>query len=354
MLALSSEPSPTRSDDSDSDERGRPAWSWLVRWLGPGAARAAIAAAVVLAGVAFASLGLIERGRSWVHGQPVYTWTPEAITLEPPPPSWFHPGGEGLIARARPALERFEGGSALDLDLEAVRRAFEQLPWVAAVERVRRSYPNRIAVELVYRRPVGQPRFPGSSASGGSNTPTSWKEASFFVDDQGVILPRDAAIDDAKLPRLIQLYGLEPPADTTPGAVWTTKPADDPDSPAQVDPQAREACRLAGFLRDRSEVEGWPEFRGEPFRIDGLWVGDDALFLIHLTAENRQINLLWGSFQIPRPPREPPDARKWALLKDWVGFGGPDQPVSGRGFWAIEEDRIVWRTRRGPQGSSGE
>lgn len=58
--------------------------------------------------------------------------------------------------------------------------AFEYHPWVQSVERVRVIPPDRVIVELRFRRPVLAVR---------------WKEELRVVDGEGILLPRNASAD---------------------------------------------------------------------------------------------------------------------------------------------------------------
>ena len=130
--------------------------------LGPRARRAAMAALAVLAACLVVGSGLPDRLRGVVDARPEYAWSLDAIALDPPPPDWLRDGRAVLLDGARPALERFEGGSALDDDLlPAIERAFKNLRWVERVERVRQAYPNKVTVRAPLPTAGGRPPVRG-------------------------------------------------------------------------------------------------------------------------------------------------------------------------------------------------
>jgi hypothetical protein len=166
----------------DADEPNGPATSsWLaperLRRLGPWVLGLLLVLALLV-------LGALRPFREWVHSQPVYHWTLDDVEFDPEPPPWIRGGRAGLLAQVRGNLERFEGTSVLDLDLEAVTRAFKHLVWVERVRQVRRTPPNRLVVTLEYRTPVASARFEARSPSTTRPVPRG-----FVFDPSAILLP---------------------------------------------------------------------------------------------------------------------------------------------------------------------
>lgn len=79
----------------------------------------------------------------------------------------------------------------MDDDLaERVADAFSRHPWVAKVRQVRKQFPAKIKVDLVYRRPVCMVEIAGNLLP---------------VDVEGSLLPQDdfSPVEKAKYPRLV-------------------------------------------------------------------------------------------------------------------------------------------------------
>ena len=125
--------------------------------------------------------------RTWGHlvaGSSRYQVTEDSLEI-PDTPIWISPTtnvkkevfGEGLLHET----------SALDPHAATkIAQAFELNPWVKKVERVTKSAPNRVQVELEYRRPIAVVWVQVSDEGGG------WEP----IDSEGVVLPEDLFHED--------------------------------------------------------------------------------------------------------------------------------------------------------------
>ncbi len=286
------------------------------------------AAGVALGFLALAVLvgsGVWENLRDWVHGQKVYQWTLEEIRFDPEPPPWIKSGATGLIAEARrEGLGRFEGGSVLDLDKDALERAFKKLVWVEKVIRVQVEYPNQVRIQLRYRKPVARVLLP---------RPRTARGVTYYVDEHAVILPnRDLEV--SAVPDLLDLHDLVEPYDGNPGRIWQ-RPTPSGDA-GEPDALTIAAASLAGFLLDQHEREGWPlTVSGQPFRLDLIAhppvpTPEPKLYV---RAENGTW-IFWNDPPGAETPDQPTAEEKWNLLRDWVERNDP-QPLH-------EEDRLFF------------
>jgi cell division protein FtsQ len=65
-----------------------------------------------------------------------------------------HVNATTIRAAALPAIRQSTSGNFFNVDLEAVRRAFESVPWVRRAQ-VRREWPDRLVVQLEEHRVLG-------------------------------------------------------------------------------------------------------------------------------------------------------------------------------------------------------
>lgn len=144
----------------------------MARWLaGPGRWLSIVAVLVcITAGIArftWTQVGpLVLRGED-------YLVQPADISINPPP-GWIDSDIKSQVLAAAKLdwpLRLYDESLA-----EQLAQAFALSPWVARVERVAKSYPAQIHVELAYRRPVAMVK------SGGYIRP---------VDAEGVVLPTE-------------------------------------------------------------------------------------------------------------------------------------------------------------------
>ena len=148
---------------------------------------------LVVVALAAAGVGLWmtvwDQVRDRVLARPEYRIDSSAIELTPPPP-WIHADIKGEVIRSG----SLDHALSLVDDAVTVRiaQAFSLHPWVAKVTRVSKSYPARVEVEAVYRRPAAM-----VAVSGGL----------LPVDGDGVLLPSDdfSPAEAERYPRLMDI-----------------------------------------------------------------------------------------------------------------------------------------------------
>lgn len=261
--------------------------------------RIVIAAGVVLG---FALLMLTGGARaihsavSWLNQRDAYLVDFSDVILEPAPPAWIKSGREGLLERVRERAGRPERISALDVDLKSLANDFRrESPWVLAVDRVDRAYPNRLTVHLAYRRPAALLRIGG---------------AEVILDRDGVVLPEDDLNRDAA--PLVNLLDVVP-ADTDPstlealpGKLFKIHDLE----PGKGDPIS-DAARLAGFFVDRDAVG---TDAGAKLAVKAIH-GRGRHYFVETTTATM---ILWGQAPGSESPGDPKAGEKWALLEKWV------------------------------------
>ncbi len=118
---------------------------------------------------------------------PDYFLGPQQIEITPPPP-WIV--RSDLTAEVYRDLGRQGPLRIMDENLtERVAVAFSGHPWVAKVRQVRKYFPAKVKVDLIYRRPVCMVEIPGGLMP---------------VDVQATLLPKDdfSPVEAARYPRL--------------------------------------------------------------------------------------------------------------------------------------------------------
>lgn len=320
------------------------------RRLSPAGARAALASSLaVLALLSLHLAGVPGQITRWVHARPIYTWSTDSVSLTPPAPAWIKSRDEGLIHQAGASLSRFGGQSALDLDLSAVARAYKKLVWVEGVEQVERSYPNKVKVALQYRRPVAFAEYLAGPPGPGQ------RKVRYYTDRSAVLLP-DEDLDPQALPPLLQVVGLGPPADANPGSAWVEHiegRALTRSSTPDARPEA--AARLAAFLVEKLQSEGWPSTSdGQPWPILAISLKRLPADRLHLLAQDGSW-ILWGVAPGLESPGQPSAEEKWRLLRECISRSGPRAAHEQR-ILNLTESRVSaqWRnplsTARGGNG----
>lgn len=170
--------------------------------------------------------------------------------------------------------------------------AFAQHPWVARVERIARSYPARIEVQLQWRRPV---------------CTVLWQQQLFPVDGEGTLLPGAdfSAAEAARYPRLL---GVSTPPPSVSGARWQ-------------DGRVIEGAQIAAALGPV-----WEKFRLSSIRAVPLTEGSAAETLYELWTHGGS-RIIWGLGPTVQRPAEPTVADKIARLQRYVQeHGALDTP----------------------------
>ncbi len=248
-----------------------------------------------------AIVGVVVVGRMvWLHvrehvaARDDYRLTAADISITAPPP-WIH---------ANVKAEAIHDGlseaplSILDDGLvERIHSVFSLHPWVAKVQRVTKSHPAHVEVEIVYRRPVAMVEVPGG-----------W----YPVDAEGVLLP----IDDFS-PADARSYPLLSGVESSPiggaGVKWG-------------DAVVFGGAKVAESLRPL-----WSEFALRKIRWAKPAAGSDpsapAMFELLTVGGNV---ILWGAAPGTETSGEPTAQQKIVRLKAYVAsHGSLDDPRGG-------------------------
>jgi hypothetical protein len=249
--------------------------------------------------IALGGIGVVAR-MIWLHvrdhvaARDDYRLTAADISITPPPP-WIHAN-----VRAEVIHNALSGASLSILDdglVERIHSVFSLHPWVAKVQRVTKSHPAHVEVELVYRRPVAMVEVPGG-----------W----YPVDADGVLLPIDdfSPADARSYPLL---SGIESSPIGGAGVEWG------------------DVVVLGGAKIAESLGPLWSEFGLRKIRWAKPAAGSDstapAQFQL-LTAGGNAI--LWGAAPASETTGEPTAQQKIVRLKMYIaGHGSLDDPQGG-------------------------
>jgi hypothetical protein len=253
-----------------------------------------IAWTIALAAIAIGAGLIWNHVREHVATRDDYRLTARDISITPPPP-WIR-----ADVKAEAVHNGLSGAPLSILDeglVERIHSVFSLHPWVAKVERVTKSHPAHVEVEIIYRRPVAMVQVPGG-----------W----YPVDVEGVLLPIDdfSPTDTNSFPRLT---GIESSPLGGTGVKW---------GDAVVVGGARIAEGLAPLWSD--------------LRLRGIhWLkptaGSDpsapAMFELITAAGNV---IPWGAAPGSEPAGEPTAQQKMLRLKGYIaGHGSLDDPPGG-------------------------
>ncbi len=282
------------------------------------------AIALLMTGVLYAQHVL----SAWLHGRVAYQIDFASISLNPPVPAWFRGGSPAFLERFRIEAGYPTRIGLLDLDLGLFQKALSKDPWVARVDRLERKHPDRLIVQLAYRRPVASARVA---------TPEGIK--AYLLDAEGVIL-RGEDVDRDFAGRLTALQGLSPPVDPRPGLPWHLADARDVPRP---DSRVAQGTRLAAFLSGHLEqtTESRPFDRVEAINPThdperGIWVRPSA-----------ETWVLWGSPVDHEAPGELPAEDKWRVLVETARSHGGLTLPKGQ-FWQFVKSKLEARQSPDP------
>ena len=244
-----------------------------------------------------------------LKSRPEYRLTFQEIEVVPTPQG---PVPSDLLRQVQRHSEFAEAVSILDQTLAPrLSAAFREHPWIETVREVRMTYPPRIVVEVVYRRPV-------ALITAGSGL--------YPVDPEGVLLP---------------------PADFSPKSAERYPVVRNirsvPAGPAGVswgDPAVLAAARLADTLRnDWAELKLVAIIAPKPATAETDPA--DLLFELHSQGGSK---ILWGRAPGSGHPGELTAAQKIGRLYKYLReYGGFDQP---RGPYEIDIRHWQEITRR--------
>ena len=265
--------------------------------------------------LALTVVGLFGWGlhRCWLHyapsviHRPRYLVSGQRITISPPP-EWITTDIRGEVVRNAGLDGQL---SILDDDfVPAIRSAFLLHPWVKSVDRIIKSYPPAVQVDLSYRCPVGVVEMSGPS--GAELLP---------VDKLGIRLPASGLPEIRKrsLPRIGNIVGR--PAE---GQKW-----DDP----RVAGAANLADQLADLWQQLYLVDIIPSARPEIH-------GEHRYFIFNLVTRGGT-RIVWGAAPKTGPPGEAGFATKLKRLKQCAQRCGPLDSVRGPAVVDIRQGLVV-------------
>jgi hypothetical protein len=290
-----------------------PAFGKILRWLvGPGRTMTLLVLVALAFGFGAYVVWRAVRGR--VVSSEGYWVTVDAVEITPLP-SWIHKKDREKDLCREVFLDASLAPPLWLLDeklCEQLRVAFSANPWVAKVNDVRKYYPARVQVELVYRRPVcvveiGSERLP--------------------VDVDGVLLPSEdlPTTEAARYPRLV---GIEKAIGTLVGRRWN-------------DPRVAGAAQIADAFGPAWEKLGLEVivplekgvrtvFQGVPSddgRRTGRENGSDPFSYELVTRGGTRI--LWGRAPHSAFPGESTPAEKVGRLEEYYKEHGTLEGTSG-------------------------
>jgi hypothetical protein len=274
---------------------------------------AVLASAVALAVAGLAGVQVLESLKQWLHSQKQYETTFNAITLDPPPPAWYHGAAVAFLKRVRESAQRPDAPfSALDVDLAELDREFRLYCWVKRVRRVEREYPNRIDVHLDYRIPVARAALAD-------------KPVRALVDADGVILPWED-VDEEMAGKLPLICGPDPPFEPRPGRAWLS-------TDSKPDERLLAAVRLAAFV-ESAQASRPLELLSQVKVIHS--VPKDGLFI-----ESGESTLVYW---VDAPGAERPGSltaeQKWEILRRWFPHR-PKAPILRPYYLAFRKEGVV-------------
>lgn len=225
---------------------------------------------------------------SILHRDP-YLLTAERITITPQP--------EWITADVRAEVIRNAGldGRLSILDngfMTVVEDAFVLHPWVEAVQKITKTYPAGVQVELAYRKPVAVVEMSGPDGM-----------LLIPIDGRAVHLPQDDVPDVFKhyLPRIQNVVN-RPPV----GQPW-----DDP----RVVGAADLAQRLSADWDALLLVDILPSSRPEIF--------DEQRYFVYDLMTKGGTRVVWGAAPLAAPPGEADFAAKLERLRKCITEYGP-------------------------------
>lgn len=246
---------------------------------------------------------LLKRQVPRLDDRPEYRIGPEQVTLNPPP-RWI-PGD--LVQQVFERAGFSEAESLLDDTLsERVAAAFYTHPWIEDVVMVKKSFPARLQVQVVYREPVAM---------------VKGVDGFYPIDRHAVLLPPgNFSVDDTRRYPVIEGVSTVPVGRL--GEAWG-------------DPVVAGAAELANVLiretEDGARDSWWKKLELQAILVPrrlALSGGQDQLEYQLRTLGGSEI--LWGRAPTTRHPGELAVAQKLQRLteyqRDWGGFNDQHDP----------------------------
>ncbi|ADV63958.1 hypothetical protein Isop_3399 [Isosphaera pallida ATCC 43644] len=275
-----------------------------------------------------------DQPRSWLARHDIYRTTAEAIEWRPEPPDWIRPSASDLaiqVAQRAAWPDRF---SPLEIDLDRLADDVRfHCPWIDAVERVERVWPNRLILHVRYRKPAARLVFGDGQAEA-------------ILDQHGVVLPA-REVEERVAADLVRLIlkndnpdrldlGLDP--NREPGRHAARSGSTNPNAPEAQ--RLRNAIHLAMFLRDQRDAlrdsSRTTSEDADLARADALWLERVAVNPtdprgLFIWIQSRTW-IVWGrSLDRADPEGEPSNLEKWPVFRHLgrrlVARGIPPTPV---------------------------
>lgn len=252
--------------------------------------RRGLAAGAMLAGLAVICALAWQVARQQMRADPRYQVTAASIEIADPPP-WVRT--DIRLEALRDANLR-GGLSVLDPPEQLQQRvadAFQFHPWVESVGKIQTLPPNRVQVELTYRRPLAAVEVEGQAG----------KLA--VIDRHGVRLPSGdlTPVELRYLPRIRQIEST-----TLPGELWR-------------DHRVLGAVELVAALGQHWRGLDLIEIRPST----SLRVRGDLRYYSYEMLTLGGTRIQWGPKPSALPTGEPPFEQKLRWLVDYVASNGP-------------------------------
>ena len=285
----------------------------LARFIGSKSVRRRLAASLVIVVLGWTAYLLAGRAVGWLHAQPEFTISFEAVELVPEPPAALKNGRKAILARVRERAKIDGPIRLLDQDLRELGLAFAKYsPWIARVERVERVYPGRIVVRVVYREPVARIDYTA--------------DRFVAIGDDGVVIPGEDVQTSiaATLPRLT--FASTP--QSLPGHYLGA------DRDGNVPPQITSAVALARFLYREDAGTGQPP----RFTSVDLRPGPGQL----LVRTHRSMWVRWANAPGEELEDEPRAAEKLRRFIQWEA-AHPNESVTNDDCLIFSRDSVELR-----------
>lgn len=252
--------------------------------------RRVLLAALVLAGLAWLGHGMWRMARVSLRADPRYVITAKSIEI-PPLPEWIR---SDIKAQALAEAGLYGELSVLDPPEQVNQRIVDALqfhPWVKDVRRIELSPPNRMRIDLTYRRPVAAVELAEEGAS-----------HLLPVDEEAVRLPQ-ADLTETELRYLPRIAGAQPKPRV--GEAW-------------VDERVRGALALIGRLG-----EDWSRLLLEDVIPSQREIRGPKQFFRYELVTRGGTKIVWGAAPYVAAPGEASFNEKLARLKHFVTENGP-------------------------------
>ncbi len=216
--------------------------------------------------------------RDHVQTRPEYQAAVEQIQLTPLP-AWIHSDVKTEVIR--------DAGLPVELSIlderlfDRLKQAFALHPWIARVEKVERSYPAHIQVDVVYRRPVAMVEVPGGLLP---------------VDADAILLPT-ADFSPAEAENYLRIAGAASSPLGPLGTAW-------------ADPAIAAAAKLADLLQP-----AWTDLQLRRIRIRNLVATGGAQIMFLELGTRSGTTFVWGAAPGSELPQEATAAEKLARLQ---------------------------------------